>query len=250
MAKTLAKTKPWKEDNQRFICFLDIMGFKDMIYSNEHHTIKKQLKELSQIRKSIIDIIKSLKKGDSNFPEYENCDIKLISFSDSIVFVTNENKPKDFELLFYAVKEIFKESLKLGIPIKGAISYGLLTANFKESIFFGKPLINAYLLQEEIQYYGVVLDNHAETFLNENLATIKVSNYYSMKTPLKKGNVLHTNLSLVDGELKRPDLVALYKTVCGQTRIYVDNTIQIYDAMIEIKNNSKKTTPAQTKKHE
>ena len=231
------KDKPvWKEDNKRFVCFLDIMGFKDMVYNENHLVVKNKLIALSQIRQQIIDVTTDLNNGVEKYPQYENCEIKPIAFSDSIVFFTNEDKPNDFLLLSYAVKSIVSRSIKLGIPIKGAISHGLLTANFEKSVFFCKPLINAYLLQEEIQYYGVVLDNHAEAFLNANKEAISTSSlYFSIKTPLKKGVITHTNLSLLNNSLKGSDLNNLYNTVCGSTRIYVDNTISVFNTITDLK---------------
>lgn len=212
------------------------MGFKDMVYTQDHDEVKNKLNKLSQIKQRIIKIVKNLNEDSSIFPQYENCDIKLISFSDSIVFFTNEDKPNDFLLLSYAIKSIISQAIQLGIPIKGAISYGLMTADFENSIFFGKPLINSYLLQEEVQYYGVILDNYAETFLNKHKDNIDTSKlFFAIKTPLKKGNVTHTNLSLIDNTIKKFNLNKLYETVCGPARIYVDNTISVYDTMTQLK---------------
>jgi hypothetical protein len=233
------KKKPWKEDNKRFICFLDIMGFKEMVSSQEHKEIKKKLSNLSLFRQSIQKVGKSLQTEDSAYPEYRDCELKSVSFSDSIIFFTNEDKANDFLLLTYAIRTIFTGALKLGMPIKGAISYGILTANFKKSIFFGKPLINSYLLQEEIQYYGVVLDNHAEVFYKKHEKSYVDSNLYiKMKTPLKRGNVTHLNLSLVNEKLTRENLETLNNTVCGSTRLYVDNTISSYDIMVDAFNKN------------
>ncbi|MCD4679069.1 MAG: hypothetical protein K8S00_01655 [Bacteroidales bacterium] len=228
----LSKRTIWKEDNERFICFLDIMGFKDMVYSYSHDEIKTKLIGLSQSLQKIIDVIKSVQKGELNYRQFKNCEIRSALFSDSIIFITNEGNPSDFLLLTYAVRKIFLDATKLGIPIKGAISFGLLSANFDKSIFFGKPLISSYLLQEELQYYGIILDNHAENFLNKCGQDFKDLNlFFSMKTPLKKGNVIHSNLSLINKKLPYKYFLEFYKTVSGTPRIYVDNTIFMYESM-------------------
>ena len=40
-------------------------------------------------------------------------------------------------------------ALTNGIPIKGAIAKGIMTADFNKSIYVGVPLIDAYNLQKE-----------------------------------------------------------------------------------------------------
>jgi len=40
--------KPWNLTDKRFVCFLDIMGFKDLVMRNSHDEIYKMLNELSK----------------------------------------------------------------------------------------------------------------------------------------------------------------------------------------------------------
>ena len=217
----------WKPDNNRFVCFLDIMGFKNMIDTKPHEDVKKMMEEVSRLRQHIINQNKVIKK-DETYSIYKNSDIQLVSFSDSIILFTNEDKPADFLLLTYATRKILFEAARLGIPIKGAISYGYITADFENSIFLGRPIVDAYLLQEELFYYGVILDHKAETFYKKNLKEFNGHIMYKvLKTPFKRGNVYHANL-MSGPEFKLEEFHKFYETVCGPTRQYVDNTIEVF----------------------
>jgi len=216
----------WKNDNIRFVSFLDIMGFRNMVNINTHDYVKNKMQIISEVNKHIIDIVGKIKNEELNSEKYKNCDLKVIQFSDSIVLFTNEDTSNDFEFITFAVKTILVTAFKNSIPIKGAMSHGLMTADFNNSIFFGKPLIDAYLLQEEINYYGFILDNNAEKYWKNNFPSDK--NFYKLaKTPLKKGNVNHLNLKL-NKEVKTQEFESLYESVSGTVRIYVDNTIDMY----------------------
>lgn len=222
----------WKEDNNRFVCFLDIMGFKNMIDTRSHEDVKKMMDELSKIRQYILKQNKLFKK-EAIYAQYKDSEIQLVSFSDSIILFTNEDKPIDLLLLTYAARKILFDAGKLGIPIKGAISYGYTTADFENSIFLGRPIVDAYLLQEELFYYGVTLDHNAEAFYKKNLTAFEGHDMYEfLKTPFKRGKVMHANLK-TGPETKLEDFEKFYDTVCGNTRQYVDNTIEVFKSILE-----------------
>lgn len=83
------------------------------------------------------------------------------------------------------------------IPIKGAISYGLITViderMNKNKLFFGKPIIEAYLLEEEIKHMGFMLDGSVEKKVNSESKLMDLG-YYNVETPLKSGLSSHYNL--------------------------------------------------------
>ena len=118
------KDKPvWKEDNKRFVCFLDIMGFKDMVYNENHLVVKNKLIALSQIRQQIIDVTTDLNNGVEKYPQYENCEIKPIAFSLSISNLNcgASSKPVALillnNLLFLAIAIILsRAAIKLSCP--------------------------------------------------------------------------------------------------------------------------------------
>lgn len=45
--------KNWVTTAKRFVVFLDIMGFKDLVYRNPHKTVYEKLEFISQIKNRI-----------------------------------------------------------------------------------------------------------------------------------------------------------------------------------------------------
>lgn len=71
-----------------------------------------------------------------------------------------------------------------GIPHKGALAFGKMTQDYNKSIFFGQPLIDAYLLQEELMMYGIIIHSSAE-FEIEKLQISKELFLFNYQCPFK-----------------------------------------------------------------
>jgi hypothetical protein len=221
----------WKDSCDRYIGFFDIMGFKNLVYRNNHEYVKKKMYVLHEI----VDAINNDKH--KNVTEVQNA-IKVVIFSDSILFITKNNSPLSLKYLLLASSWFIAKCFEENIPIKGALSAGMITANFEKSIFFGKALIDAYLLQEELQIYGCVLDNHIE----KKLKTLKLLNsnkIKKLKIPLKGGSATHLIINWVDPIKKysvediKDELDKFYLSASGITRKYVDNTIDLIEKLKE-----------------
>lgn len=161
--------------------------------------------------------------------------MKSITFSDSILFITKDESLSDL-LFLSSILGIFQiAAIQGGFPAKGAISFGRLTADFQSSIFYGQPLIDAYLLQEQLSYYGVVIDNEAEAKIIDSLSKNEIKqelieeHFHRIPTPFKSGKVYHYNVRLRN--LTQNQISDMYKTVSGGVRKYVDNTIEMYESM-------------------
>src|SRR5438045_8872602 len=89
-----------------------------------------------------------------------------ITFSNLIIFFCKYDTHNDAVKIIFDAYRILQEALKNDIAIKGSISFGEITVDFEKSLFFGQPIIDAYLLHEELQMLTVVLDNHAEFKIN------------------------------------------------------------------------------------
>ena len=84
--------------------------------------------------------------------------------------------------------------------MKGAISCGDMSVNINQQIFFGQPLIDAYLLQEDVLFYGIVLHNSAERKLNEfGEDLLGYERYHDCLVSLKSGRIRHYILDWVVG---------------------------------------------------
>ncbi|MCU0421717.1 MAG: hypothetical protein MUC81_02810 [Bacteroidia bacterium] len=228
------ENQEWKVDCKRYVGFMDVIGFKDMVARKSHEEVGQMLQKMSFMKDILQKIIASpLKKIDKKFEREQR--VKSVTFSDSVLFVTKDDSLSDL-LVLSSVLEIFQEAaIQRGAPTKGAISFGRLTADFEKSIFYGQPLIDAYLLQDQLHYYGIIVDNEAEARIIDSLRLKQIDeslikgHFYRLATPLKSGKVQHYNVRL--SNLEEEQIEDMYKTVSGSVRKYVDNTIVIYELM-------------------
>ena len=230
----------WIVTNNRFIGFFDIMGFSNLVYTNTHKTVLKKLEKLSSYVKGL-DNSEFGQEGDITI-------LKTAIFSDSLIFITdNDSVDAGIHLLLICAK-VYELCCKLGIPIKGSFSHGEFTADFEKSLFFGKPLIEAYQLEEELHLYSAVLHHSFEKkLINEEYSNAELSNNIRLikyKTPLKGGKSWHYHLNWIfyselikDKKLNRKPIDLwiqnFYKTVSGKTRQYVDNTEEFTNRLME-----------------
>ena len=213
----------WDEDAERMLLFADFMGFKNRVYTKDHATLKN---ELEQFHCKFIKKLSPLMKGEH---------LKSSQFSDSILIVVNGTNDKMFNLITKAAVCLVQISMENGIPIKGAIAQGIFTFDEKKQLFFGKPLIEAYLLEEESKYYGITVHHSAEKTIR--LYNSSANPYSNTVVPLEKGEVCHYHLcwNLISPQLFPKDnteqcltwLDEISLSVSGQPRIYVDKTKKV-----------------------
>lgn len=242
----------YKVTTNRFVAFLDIMGFKDMVAREDHEEIYRKLQLISKIKDTLTD-------------ENENRGIRIVMFSDSIIIYSNDDSIECFHNFLIRVNIAFSTIIHRQIPIKGAVAYGKLSVNNSGLIFFGQPQIDAYLLQEqEVYYYGMVCHNSIEQYINkhqqelEKYQTLSLQNnkgktiwefLLETQTPLKSGEIQHLNMNWFIGSFSsniinlqesrdieavnehfskiEQQIKQLYYNVSGRPRRYIDNTLNM-----------------------
>ena len=273
---------PFLETGKRFLAYFDVMGFKDFVYRNKHKAVKKRMDAISAIVKRIeeYELNNFSKKSDDSsileivnkINESENSDILDISeedikkavdsvfdinstiihpviFSDTVVLVSNSNKISDlFKILVMSslfIKYLFEQ--KSPIPIKGAISYGEVTVDRNKNIIFGKPLIDAYELAEQINFYGAIAHNSFDSRILKlkkiDIVSRKaVENILRLNTTIKKvhlksGRITHRlilwNITNDNQEHINNVIYKFLFTSSGSVRKYVDNSIELYKDIVE-----------------
>ena len=213
----------WSEDADRLILYADFMGFTSRVLSNSHKDIKE---ELMLFRSKWSSKIEPLKSGDH---------LQFVQFSDSILIVANGTDFKMFNLLTKAAISLVHASMSMRIPIKGVIAQGVFSYDRVNELYFGKPLIDAYLLHEQLKYYGIVVHHTAEK-------TVKKfqdmdNPYYNSPIFLDKGITSHYHLcwNLINVHLHSEDITNQCKTwietiaenVSGTPRMYIDKTLEV-----------------------
>jgi hypothetical protein len=226
----------WQPTCDRFVAFLDIMGFKDRLQREGHEKIDVMLESLQP---SLKDLRKRVNKA-INHKDIEGKSESFIpcfpvSFSDSIIFFSSDKSLNSAIDLLVTVADFIATAIVEEIPIKGAIAYGKLTVNREKSIYFGKPIIDAFELQNEMKLYGAIFHHTAEQALimagaQRLLGFVYLQKY---KVPLSNGKVTHHIINwtgFCNSMKSKIELVNdLYSSVSGTPRLYVDNTLEFVE---------------------
>ena len=216
----LLALKDYKETAKRFVAFLDIMGFKDRVARTPHKELLDQLSDF-------------ITKVSRYIGQYDKNEIKLAQFSDSIVLFSNDDSRESLRIIANATREIMRTALSqdVPIPLKGAIALGEITCDFSKQLFFGQALIDAFLLEENTNYYGVLVHNSAEQAV---IDFADPTAFKDIEAPLKGGNISHYELSwYIDplSDFKLDDVKSALRkirlTVSDYPRKYIDNTLNV-----------------------
>jgi hypothetical protein len=229
----------WEKTTSRFIAYFDIMGFKDMVQRSSHEAILGKLeslkKLLSHLENVTVDENKELKKINP-----EKFQTRSVTFSDSIIFFSKGDKLEDLQKITADAYTLLQTALIENIGIKGALAFGQITVDFEKFLFFGQPIIDAYLLHEEIMMYGIALDCTYEA----KLKTLKTTYNFpdsiitSYRVPLKNGKATHKLIKPYKEEYRKvltKSLQEIYHTVSGRPRIYIDNTLDFLESLSYVK---------------
>ena len=223
----------WQTTANRFVAFFDILGFKDLVLKSSHAAVLEKLTKL----KDQVDDFEKLSEVELlktyNTPKDQT---KSVSFSDSFIFFSKADDYKDALKLLADSYNMIRVALESNLPIKGAISYGVITVDFKKSLFFGQPIIDSFLLHNELQMLTVIMDEKFDVKFKElkkndpikkDDITGKMLTTY--KANLKSGRITHTLIRPVTSttlDNTTESIIKLYDLVSGRPRLYIDNTLE------------------------
>lgn len=226
------------ETTERFIAYFDIMGFKDLIYRSDHSVVSNLMNAVSDtvstIRYREDESLKKDARGKKK--DFDKGIVLPTLFSDSVLFISRSNTIFDARKVAYAASFFLYHMFSACVPVKGALAYGMFTADFKASKFFGRPLVDAYLLTEETYFYGAVLHHSFEKYMHDNKyeelpGTILIHKPVHMKSGLVTHSFIDWRVHLkIRKEMEQSEsmIEQFYRSVSGSTRQYVDNTRLVY----------------------
>lgn len=223
---TFASSSEWPVTAKRYVGFIDIMGFKDMVARTTHEEIYVMMQE-----------IESAKRSNENVKWRGNEEPKVRStfYSDSIILYSKDDSKDSASVINSTISALTDDLICSGIPHKGALGFGKMTLDNEKSIFFGQPLIDAYLLQEELLMYGIVVHSSAEAEI-ERLGIQEELFLFDYLCPFKGGSSQHLTIPPIfagedSNDIDQEDQEDLLKGVrkfrhktSGHLRKYIDNT--------------------------
>lgn len=215
------------ETPEKFVVFLDIMGFKDRVMRTKHEELKEELKQLSN---SIVEVLESKNEG-----------ITCIQFSDSIILFTVNSSNSQLESLVSVSCLIMQRAIELGFAMKGAMAKGEITCDKAKNVYFGQAQIDAYLLEENVWYYGIVVHHSAQS----DVEKINKNYISTLELPMKTGRIKHCELSWYAYSSDKANDIKerisnIRYTVSDAPRRYIDNTEAVMKAFEEKKVAQKK----------
>ena len=215
----------WEDAAERLVLYADIMGFKSRVMDNNHETLRN---DISRFRGAW-----EAKIAPFMIADY----LRYVQFSDSILIVVNGVDEKMFNLITKAAFCLMHTAISNRFPIKGVITQGTFTYDKKRELYFGRPLVDAALLHDEIKYYGIVVHNSAEATIKAKLN--EENRYCKTEIPLEKGRTSHYHLAwnLVNQKYKSEDITdicnlwldVIEEQVSGRPRMYIDNTRKVFE---------------------
>ena len=147
------------DTDPRIVCFLDILGFKEMIYEYEDDNSCNFLQNIQKAFKIALDNFfnnQFINKDVLDYLEYktfsDNIVISIPYFDNKDDFLTNLN------LLVAFIKGLQYYFMTTGIFTRGGLSIGSYYSD--DNIMFSKGMVKAYILENDKAIYPrVVVDN-------------------------------------------------------------------------------------------
>jgi hypothetical protein len=136
------------QSNERYILYLDILGFSDLVESGESEKVYEM------INKTLISCERWEKLNQS---------FSTIYFSDTIIFYQDCTGYYDWVFLdVYAIGAlILSELLANNIPARGAIGFGEFVVRDDESgkhqVYFGRAFIDVYRAEKKENWIGILI---------------------------------------------------------------------------------------------
>lgn len=142
-----------------YIAFVDILGFKDFVASNESSHPEK-----------VISLLSSLKDKESsvNSNVYNDCIVSVIS--DSIIISCDKGALDSAFQVTFCLLEIAHDLLKNGLFFRGAITQGNIIHNLEKNIIAGTGYVKSYLIEsQEAVYPRIILDTDTPNPAHSNM---------------------------------------------------------------------------------
>lgn len=148
----------------RIVAFLDVLGFKGMLYDFEQEAIENSngngKKLISQKATDFVNVFKEVTDLMNKF----DCNYYL--FSDNICLTVDPHRDKALAVdILFTISNLFSKFSQMGYFLRGGIDYGLMLD--EKSIAMGVPLANAYIMESEKAIYPrVIMSDRFVEFLD------------------------------------------------------------------------------------
>jgi len=168
------------------VTFLDVLGWKG-IWQRKQNAID----DLESLVSSLSKLSEKLSRGLSSASGIYATPTKVMIISDTIVIFTEtalNNAIEAIELHGHLCSDAIPSSIKKGIPLRGATSFGQTIISNNNSIYAGKAIDEAASWHESANWIGVFLSPSAN-FIFDNPET---KFWVKYDPPLKNNSTYNT----------------------------------------------------------
>lgn len=196
-------------ENEKFVLFLDILGFRDLIENNTLEEIKKiyenqviqTIGPALQLASLVYGFPISLKFAVDGTVLKDTIQeiFEIHIMSDSIIIWTKDTENITLMKLLGFTSVFIQKTFILGVPLRGAISKGNVSElttpvnNILQSCVIGNGIVNAYKLEGKQNWMGCIVDPICFRGMPmgyvELLISKKNSSVVKYKVPIKKRNI-------------------------------------------------------------
>lgn len=143
--------------NNRYIAYFDVLGYKEVVENLKLEDIKNMMNKLYIFLEMTVKSVGIC--DDVN-------DIDYIIFSDSIIIYSDNISENSFKKIVSISTALLYISLRQSRPLRCAISHGEFYIDKERNIFFGKALVDAYLIESKQKWSGACISKDTIKFIN------------------------------------------------------------------------------------
>lgn len=222
----------WNNETERMVLILDIMGFKNMISNLSYEEIYLKLYKL----------FTSFRKLNDLQQKYCEDMFWVELFSDTIFIISSDCRDITIAMFEMFVSEILSTALTLGIVFKGAFAEGKVIVDKENHICFGQPIIDAYLLEENQEWFGIACHESVKSIKEDKINEIEIVDgeqkivkikpiFVNYNIPLKHGMGNHLsfawfNHAVVSYDEVKKNLQLLRETSPSHVKSYYDRVFE------------------------
>lgn len=150
--------------SKRPVCFIDILGFRNMVNTMPLADIALKYEMLLQMAAFYMRPQPGYENLPSLFPGHPSTEPFCIShvFSDSFIFVSRDTDATSCLKLLVYTWRVTQAFLAVQVPVRGSITCDEIYINQDTGVFLGRGLTEAYTLEQKQNWVGVVIDSSVE----------------------------------------------------------------------------------------
>lgn len=156
----------------RFVAFLDVLGFGDMVENLDHERLHRIYVNLlvsnaahsaAQGKFKVIDTV----EGQRAIADFSETRLRALVVSDSVMLHSPDDSMKSFIDICAAVGKLLVSGFYSGLPMRGGIAHGPVSdfaggspsGEFAVHGLLGLPLVRAYQAEKDFAWAGCVVDD-------------------------------------------------------------------------------------------